>query len=75
MPPRRMPAASAGHPRGLVTRQETLRQARLDAEEPTLRDPLLDARRILVLAQRLAAEQINGPAAAPPTGDQAAREA
>jgi hypothetical protein len=42
------------------TDRAALRVARREAEEP-VRDPLLDATRILVLAQRLAAEQVNGP--------------
>ena len=42
-----------------MTRRELLRWARRDAEAPTL-DPLLDCRRIIVLAQELARREVHG---------------
>jgi len=48
---------------GRVTRLEALRLARRDAEDPVVRDPLLDARRAIQTAQRLGAEMVNGPRA------------
>jgi hypothetical protein len=45
----------------IVIRQACYRWARQEAEDPVVRDPLLDASRVIVLAQRLAAEQVNGP--------------
>ena len=49
-----------------MTRQELLRWARRDARDPFVRDPLLDATRAIQTAQRLAAEQVNGPRAPEP---------
>ena len=53
-----------------MIRRPALRWARQEAEGPTL-DPLLDATRIIVLAQRLAREQVHGADVAAPGGDQA----
>jgi hypothetical protein len=73
----RGPGRALQHPRSpgdFMTRQERLRLDRRDAEGP-VRDPLLDSRRIIQLAQRLPAAEVNGPRPPDaPQGEQAPLE-